>query len=45
MDILKCTHRFIDGNSHITKESETSIPEGNWAQDLFPVYGENALWL
>lgn len=29
----------------ITKESETSIPEGNWAHDLFPVYGENALWL
>lgn len=35
-----------DGNDpRITKESETSIPEGNWAHDLFPVYGENALWL
>lgn len=35
-----------DGNDpRITKESETAIPEGNWAHDLFPVYGENALWL
>ena len=35
-----------DGNDpRITKESETPIPEGSWAHDLFPVYGENALWL
>lgn len=35
-----------DGNDpRITKESEHAIPDGNWAHDLFPVYGENALWL
>lgn len=35
-----------DGNDpRITKESEIAIPEGNWAHDLFPVYGRNALWL
>ena len=38
------TYNGNGNDPRITKESETAIPEGNWAHDLFPVYGENALW-